>query len=122
MTYRNDSPDRARSEAIAIIGMACLYPGARNVSEFWRNILGGVDAVTDPPPGAWDPDTYYDPNSSETDRIYCKKGGFIEDLATFDPLLFGVPPKDVGGEPDQWLSLKLSRDALLDAGYLDVPD
>ncbi len=122
MTRNIDNQDNLNKEAIAIVGMACLYPGARNVREFWRNILGGVDSVTDPPPGAWDPAIYYDPSSLETDRIYCKRGGYIEDLATFDPLPFGVPPKDVGGEPDQWLALKLARDALLDAGYADAPD
>ena len=122
LTKSIENQDNLKREAIAIVGMACLYPGARNVHEFWRNILGSVDSVTDPPPGAWDPGIYYDPDSLETDRIYCKRGGYIEDLATFDPLLFGVPPKDVGGEPDQWLALKLARDALIDAGYADAPD
>ena len=102
--------------------MACLYPGARDVQAFWRNILNGVDAVTDPPAGAWDPERYYEPGSMETDRVYTKRGGYIEDFATFDPLPFGVPPKDVGGEPDQWLALKLARDALIDAGYADAAE
>ena len=116
------NPHARPRNAIAIIGMACLYPGARDVDQFWQNILRSVDAVTDPPLSAWDPDVYYDPDSMETDRIYVKKGGYIEDFAKFDPLPFGVPPKDVGGEPDQWLALKLARDALIDAGYADAAE
>ncbi|CAM3745456.1 type I polyketide synthase [Smaragdicoccus niigatensis] len=113
--------DNNTASSIAIIGMACLYPGSRDVGEFWRNILNGVDCVTDPPPSAWDPDVYYAHGSTATDRVSAKRGGYIADLATFDPLPFGVPPHDVGGEPDQWLALRLARDALADAGYLDAP-
>lgn len=115
-----DRPPETASP-IAIIGMACLYPGARDVNDFWRNILNGVDSISDPPPSAWDPDVYYAPGSTATDRVPAKRGGYIADLATFDPLPFGVPPHDVGGEPDQWLALRLARDALADAGYVDAP-
>ena len=54
---------------VAIIGMACLFPGAPNLDVYWRNILGKVDAVTDPPPEAWDTDVYYEPDSAETDKV-----------------------------------------------------
>ena len=113
---------RPPSQAIAIIGMACLFPKAANVDAFWRNILGRVDAVTDPPPEAFDPDRYYDPSSNDTDRIYCKQGGFLGDLARFDPIANSVPPSAVSGEPDQWLALQLARDALADAGYSDLDE
>jgi acyl transferase domain-containing protein/acyl carrier protein len=105
------------SEPIAIIGMSCLFPMAPDVDAFWRNIVGKVDAVTDPPPESWDPESYYDPDSTDPDRIYCKRGGFLGNLARFDPIANNVPPNSVGGEPDQWLALQLARDALIDAGY-----
>ncbi len=103
---------------VAIIGMACLFPGARDLDTFWRNILSGVDAVTDPPPEAWPADLFYDPTARSNDRVYCKKGGFIGPLAEFNPLDYGVMPAGLaGGEPDQWLALKVAADALADAGY-----
>ena len=48
--------------------------------------------------------------------IYCKRGGYLGALASFDPLAHGIPPIAVGGEPDQWLALRVARDALADAG------
>lgn len=108
------------SREIAIVGMACIFPGAANLDAYWQNILNKVDAVTDPPPGAWDPALHYDPDSASNDRIYCKKGGFLAPLAQFDPLAYGIMPIGVdGGEPDQWLALKVAYDALQDAGYLE---
>ncbi len=113
-----------KQEDIAIIGMACLFPGAPDLKSYWQNIVSKVDAVTDPPPEAWDPDPdlYHDPDSTEDDRVYCKRGGFIENLAHFNPLKYSVMPTAVkGGEPDQWLALQLAYDALADAGYRDRP-
>ncbi len=72
--------------------MSCLFPGAPDVDAYWQNILGKVDAVTDPPPEAWDTDVYYDPDFGDTDKVYCKRGGYLGALASFDPLAYGVPP------------------------------
>jgi acyl transferase domain-containing protein len=108
--------------SVAITGMACLFPGAADVDAYWSNILGKVDATSDPPPESWDPDVYYDPEFADTDRTYCKRGGYLGSLATFDPLAYGIPPVAVGGEPDQWLALKVAYDALADAGATELPD
>src|SRR5215813_6155965 len=103
---------------IAIIGMACLFPGAPDLATYWQNITAKVDAITDPPPEAWDAGTFYDPTSTANDRVYCKRGGFLGPLAYFDPLEHGIMPLAMqGGEPDQWLALRVARDALTDAGY-----
>ena len=103
-------------EPIAIVGMSCLFPGARDVDAYWANILAKVDAVSDPPPEAWDTDVYYDPSFKDDDKTYCRRGGYLGSLASFDPLAHGIPPVSVGGEPDQWLALQLAADALADAG------
>jgi acyl transferase domain-containing protein/phosphopantetheinyl transferase (holo-ACP synthase) len=116
------TPDGAeRRDGVAIVGMACLFPGARNLDAYWQNILGKVDATSDPPPEAWDPDVYYDPEFADEDRTYCKRGGYLGSMARFDPLEHGIPPVAVGGEPDQWLALQIARDALADAGLTDLP-
>ena len=105
---------------VAIVGMACLFPGAGDLDAYWRNILGGLDATSDPPPQAWDPDVYYDPDFADPDRTYCKRGGYLGSLARFDPLAHGIPPVAVGGEPDQWLALQVATDALADAGATEL--
>jgi acyl transferase domain-containing protein/phosphopantetheinyl transferase len=102
--------------------MSCLFPAAPNLDVYWRNILGKVDAVTDPPPEARETERYFEPNSLDSDRVYCKRGGYLGSLATFDPLSHGIPPVAVGGEPDQWLALQVARDALIDAGYVQLDE
>jgi len=108
-------------EPVAIVGMACMYPGAPDVDAYWRNILNKVDAVSEPPDGAWDPAAYHDPTFADEDKTYCKHGGYLGTMARFDPLEHNIPPVSVGGEPDQWLALKLAKDALVDAGMNDLP-
>ena len=105
----------------AIVGLACLFPRAPNLASFWRNIVDGVDAIGEVPPGRWDA-SFHDPSSSAIDRFYCKRGGFVDAYADFDPLPYGVVPKaaDVA-EPDQLLTLKIGYAALRDAGYADKP-
>jgi acyl transferase domain-containing protein len=111
------------SEGIAIIGMACTYPGARNVSRFWENILNKVDAVTDVTPDRWDPAVFYDPDPTVEDRIYCKKGGWIGGSFAFNPLKYGIMPSTLdGAEPDHFLVLRAVDEALADAGYANRPD
>jgi acyl transferase domain-containing protein/phosphopantetheinyl transferase len=102
--------------------MSCLFPGAPDLDAYWGNILGKVDSTSDPPPEAWDPDVYYDPDWRDTDRTYCKRGGYLGSLASFDPLAHGIPPVAVGGEPDQWLALQIAQDALADAGADELPE
>src|SRR3954463_14371873 len=95
----------------AIIGLACLFPGASDLASFWSNIVEGVDAIGDVPPGRWDA-SFYDPASSAVDRFYCKRGGFVDGDANFDPLQFGIAPNTVDSiEPDQLLALKLGFEA-----------
>ncbi|RMD90992.1 MAG: polyketide synthase, partial [Alphaproteobacteria bacterium] len=104
-------------EPIAIVGMAALFPKAPDKESFWRNILDRVDAVSDAPED-WHAELFLDPDSRENDRVYTARGGFLGDLARFDPLRHGVMPSAInGGEPDQFLALELATDAVEDAGF-----
>ncbi|MGQ0776432.1 MAG: beta-ketoacyl synthase N-terminal-like domain-containing protein [Pseudonocardiales bacterium] len=106
---------------IAIVGMAGIFPKAPDVAAFWENILAKVNAVTDAPP-EWGADLVYDPDSSASDRIYTKRGGFLGDLARFNPLDYGVPPRSIeGSDPEHFIALQIAHEALADAGYLDRP-
>ena len=55
---------------IAIVGIGAVFPGAPDAATFWRNIVSGVDAIGQIPPGRWDPATYYDQDSRTGDRFY----------------------------------------------------
>lgn len=103
---------------VAIIGMACIYPGAPDLAHYWDNIVRAVDAISEVPEARW-PARYYDPASTEVDRFYCRRGGFVDDYVDFDPLQYGVMPKAAAAaDPDQLLSLRVGSEALADAGYL----
>lgn len=102
---------------IAIIGMAGLFPKAPNFKIFWSNILNKVNAVGQPMP-EWGADIFLDSESRAVNRIYTSAGGFLNELSEFDGKGSGIMPVSLyGGQPDQFLSLKLAVDALKDAGY-----
>ncbi|GAA2583404.1 beta-ketoacyl synthase N-terminal-like domain-containing protein [Actinomadura fulvescens] len=116
---------RAGATDAAIVGMGAVFPGAAGPAEFWRNIVEGIDSMTDVPAERWDPDVYYAPGGpAGADRFYCRRGGFVDDLATFDPIRFGVMPNVVAAtEPDQLLALRVTAEAIADAGGEDgLPD
>lgn len=104
-------------DPVAIIGMECIFPGAPDVGSYWRNICQGVDAITEVPEHRW-ASAFFEPDSSEVDRFYCRRGGFVDEYAEFDPIEFGMMPNSVVGvEPDQLLGLRVAAGALRDAGY-----
>src|ERR1035438_9549510 len=108
------------SNDIAIIGMACVLPGAPDAARYWENILHKVNAISDAPP-EWEAELFYEQDTKADDRTYCKRGGFLGKLAQFDPFSFGIMPNAVdGGEPDHYMALQASQDALKDCGPLDL--
>ena len=106
------------SRDIALIGLAGRFPKSPDAYAFWQNIVEKRACVSEPPPQAWDMEAVYDPTGSRSDRIYTKRGGFLGELATFNPLKHGVTPNAVAGtEPAQWLALEIARQAFDDAGF-----
>jgi len=102
---------------IAIIGQAAIFPQARDLQEYWDNIVRKIDCITDVPPSRWSIDDYYDPDPSVPDKTYCKRGGFIPDI-DFDPLEFGLPPNILEvTDVSQLLALVVARELMADAGY-----
>ncbi|WP_229334576.1 type I polyketide synthase [Streptomyces flavotricini] len=103
---------------IAIVGMACAYPGAPDLAAYWAQVLAGRDAVTEVPAERWDPALYYDADPARAgERTPSRWGGFL-DPVPFDALAHGIPPSSLAGiEPVQLLALEISARALKDAGY-----
>jgi acyl transferase domain-containing protein/NAD(P)H-dependent flavin oxidoreductase YrpB (nitropropane dioxygenase family) len=105
---------------VAVVGMACVFPGSPDLASFWQIVLSGADAVTEVPPERWSADTYYSPDAVGPEagrRTPSKWGGFIAPVP-FDPLRYGIPPAALRSiEPSQLLALEVARRALADAGY-----
>ena len=103
---------------IAIIGMGCIFPESRNLKEFWKLIFNGIDAITHVPEDShWRLKDYFNEDPECPDHVYCNRGGFLPDIA-FDPLAYGMPPKNIEAtDTSQLLGLEVVRMALADAGY-----
>ncbi|MCU1686086.1 MAG: pks1-2 [Amycolatopsis sp.] len=102
---------------VAIVGMSVLFPGSPDLDAYWRNLVGGFDAITDVPPGRWDESHYAPSEAPRADRLYCKRGGFVDELAEVDVTGFGIMPNSVPStEPDQLIALRVAAQALDDAG------
>ncbi len=102
--------------AVAIVGMAGRYPGAADIPEFWRNLRAGRDAIGEVPADRWDWRDHVDPERK--DRAYTRWGGFIADADKFDPLFFGITPREAKLlDPQQRVFIEAAWAALEDAGY-----
>ncbi|MEB3330761.1 MAG: beta-ketoacyl synthase N-terminal-like domain-containing protein, partial [Candidatus Sericytochromatia bacterium] len=102
---------------IAIVGMACLFPGAGDARLYWANIKRGVDGIGPVPPSHWSPADYHDPDPARPDHTYAQRGGFLAPVP-FDPTAYGLAPHTLEAtDPSQVLGLVVATEALRHAGY-----
>jgi acyl transferase domain-containing protein/NAD(P)-dependent dehydrogenase (short-subunit alcohol dehydrogenase family)/acyl carrier protein len=101
---------------LAIVGIGCLFPKANGPGAYWANVKNGVDAITDVPTGThWNPDDYFDADPKKPDMTYARRGGFL-DVTDFNPLEFGIAPRDIEAtDTSQLLGLVAAKQALTDA-------
>ncbi|MEE1757447.1 type I polyketide synthase [Streptomyces sp. SP18CS02] len=92
----------SQDEPVAIVGLACRFPGAPDADAYWRLLSTGGNAISDPPPGR---------------GVADRPGGFLEHVDRFDPDFFGISPREAAAmDPQQRLILELSWEAFEDAG------
>ncbi len=115
------SADQIARDDIAIIGMSCRFPGAKDVNEFWENLLAGVDSVGEVPSDRWDVEAFYSPNR-EPGKMYTREGGFLDDIDCFDAEFFGISHEEACWlDPQHRLLLENCWTALEDAGVKPYP-
>ncbi|MEW2258477.1 SDR family NAD(P)-dependent oxidoreductase [Streptomyces sp. NPDC047869] len=116
---RSATPSPAdEDDAIAVIGIAGRYPMADDIEEFWANLTEARDCVTEIPADRWDHTRWYDPDPAAPGRAHTRWGGFLRDVDRFDPLFFGISPRQAElMDPQERLFLQNAWHVVEDAGY-----
>jgi acyl transferase domain-containing protein/acyl carrier protein len=109
---------RHRDEPLAIVGMACRFPGGANdLDAFWALLAEGRDAVTTVPEDRFTHAAFLHPRPGEPGKTYSFAAGTLGDVSLFDPAAFGISPREAAEmDPQQRLLLELAQEAMEDAG------
>ena len=114
---RQQAVPKPLAEPIAIVGMACRFPGAPNLTAFWRLIDEGRTGVREVPADRWNADAFYDPTGETPGKMSVRWAAFIEGPDQFDPQFFGITPREAARmDPQQRLLLEVAWEAMENAG------
>lgn len=120
MQAKIDALEQQRNEPIAVIGMACRFPGgADSPGAYWRNLKTSVHSVSEIPGSRWAIDEYYDPDPEAPGKMNTRHGGFIDRVEDFDAAFFSISPREaITMDPQQRILLETAFQAMQDAGLV----
>jgi len=106
--------EAARAEPVAVIGLGCRTPGGGDDADsLWQLLRDGVDATSPLPADRWDVDAFFNEDPELPGHIASRRGGFLSQIDTFDPLFFGITRREAQGmDPQQRLLLEVCWEAL----------
>lgn len=115
---RIETLEQATREPLAIIGVACRFPGEANTPDaYWQLLRAGTDAITEVPSDRWDIDSFYDADPTAPGRMTTRSGGFLGTVDQFDPQFFNISPREAARmDPQQRLVLEVGWEAIERAG------
>ena len=114
-----DPPPEATPADIAIVGLACRMPHARNAAEFWENLETGKNCVTEIPDERWDLwSAGYTPHDEEIIK-HARHGALVDDIDAFDAAFFGISPVEAQHmDPQQRMLMELTWSCIEDAAMI----
>ncbi|WP_190812455.1 type I polyketide synthase [Saccharopolyspora pogona] len=102
--------------AIAVVGMACRFPGAAGVAELWELLRAGADATGNTPIERYDIEAMYSPDRAPG-KVVSRRSGYLDGIDQFDAEFFGMSTNEAKNlDPQQRLLLMTAWEALEDAG------
>ena len=118
LRFNSSTPAKSQVQPIAIIGMAGQFPQAKNVEEFWDNIIQGRNCISKVPKTRWNLDAYYREGEPLPGKTNCEWMGYLEHHDLFDPLFFNISPTEAETmDPQQRLFLQSCWHSIENAGY-----
>ena len=114
-----DHAFHVKDEDIAVISMACRLPGGIVTPEdFWQLLQRGDDAIVDVPKDRWNADELYSADPDVDGTSYCRRGGFLDSIRSYDASFFGISPREAQAmDPAQHIMLELCWEGFERAGY-----
>lgn len=114
---RQASAEPAKSvEPLAIVGMACKFPGAEDTAGFWDLIQSASVATREIPAERWNAAAFYDPDPDRPGKMATRWAGMLNGVDQFDPAFFGIAPREASRmDPQQRLLLETAWRTFEDA-------
>jgi len=118
LALRKNYDKKVLKDEIAIIGVSGVFPQSEDIEKFWENLEEGRDLIREIPADRWDWKKYFGDPKSMPNKTNVKWGGFMDEVDKFDPLYFGISPKEAElMDPQQRIFLETVYKTIEDAGY-----